>query len=50
MIKAVVILGGSQEIEIDCMADNSGLTLFRCHQQLHMDLGCTALFDYENAT
>jgi hypothetical protein len=25
---------------------NPGLTLFHCHQQLHMDFGFMALFDY----
>jgi FtsP/CotA-like multicopper oxidase with cupredoxin domain len=27
-------------------ADNPGLTLFHCHQQLHMDFGFMALFKY----
>ena len=47
VIKDVVMLGGYQEAEIDFIADNPGLTLFHCHQQLHMDFGFMALFDYE---
>jgi FtsP/CotA-like multicopper oxidase with cupredoxin domain len=42
----VVMLGGFQEIEFDFVADNPGMTLFHCHQQLHMDFGFMALFDY----
>ena len=32
--------------EVDFTADNPGLTLVHCHQQLHMDLGFMTLFDY----
>lgn len=46
VIKDVVMLGGFQELEVDFVADNPGLTLFHCHQQLHMDFGLMALFDY----
>ena len=46
IFKDVVMLGGYQETEIDFVADNPGLTLFHCHQQLHMDFGFMALFDY----
>jgi len=46
ILKDVVMLGGYQEVEVDFMADNPGLTLFHCHQQLHMDFGFMALFDY----
>ena len=46
IFKDVVMLGGYQEVEIDFVADNPGLTLFHCHQQLHMDFGFMALFDY----
>jgi FtsP/CotA-like multicopper oxidase with cupredoxin domain len=44
--KDVVMVGGYQEVEIDFVADNPGLTLFHCHQQLHMDFGFMTLFDY----
>jgi FtsP/CotA-like multicopper oxidase with cupredoxin domain len=46
IVKDVVMLGGYQEAEIDFVADNPGLTLFHCHQQLHMDFGFMTLFDY----
>ncbi len=46
VMKDVVMVGGYQEAEVDFTADNPGLTLFHCHQQLHMDFGFMALFDY----
>jgi len=46
VMKDVVMLGGYQQAEVDFVADNPGLTLFHCHQQLHMDFGFMALFDY----
>jgi FtsP/CotA-like multicopper oxidase with cupredoxin domain len=46
VLKDVVMLGGYQEVEVDFIADNPGLTLFHCHQQLHMDYGFMTLFDY----
>lgn len=46
IIKDVVMVGGYQEVIVDFTADNPGLTLFHCHQQLHMDFGFMALFDY----
>ena len=46
VIKDVVMLGGYQELAFDFVADNPGNTLFHCHQQLHMDFGFMALFDY----
>ena len=46
VIKDVVMLGGYQSVELDFTADNPGRTLFHCHQQLHMDFGFMALFDY----
>jgi FtsP/CotA-like multicopper oxidase with cupredoxin domain len=46
VIKDVVMLGGFQEVAFDFVADNPGRTLFHCHQQLHMDFGFMALFDY----
>lgn len=44
--KDVVMVGGYQEVVVDFTAHNPGLTLFHCHQQLHMDFGFMALFDY----
>jgi len=46
VIKDVVMLDGYQELELDFVADNPGLTLFHCPQQLHMDFGFQALFRY----
>ena len=46
VMKDVVMVGSYQEIEIDFEANNPGLTLFHCHQQLHMDFGFMTLFDY----
>jgi FtsP/CotA-like multicopper oxidase with cupredoxin domain len=46
ILKDVVMLGGYQEAEIDFVANNPGLSLFHCHQQLHMDFGFMTLFDY----
>lgn len=46
VIKDVVMLGGFQEADFDFVADNPGQTLFHCHQQLHMDFGFMALFNY----
>ena len=46
VMKDVLMLGGYQEAEIDFLADNPGLSLFHCHQQLHMDYGFMTLFDY----
>lgn len=46
LMKDVLMLGGYQEAEIDFVANNPGMTLFHCHQQLHMDFGFMTLFDY----
>ena len=46
VMKDVAMLGGYQSMELEFVADNPGLTLFHCHQQLHMDFGFMVLFDY----
>lgn len=46
VMKDVVMVNGYQEVQIDFVANNPGLTLFHCHQQLHMDFGFMTLFDY----
>ena len=46
VVKDVVMLGGYQEADADFVADNPGMTLFHCHQQLHMDFGFMTLFNY----
>ena len=47
VMKDVVMLAGYQELAFDFVADNPGMTLFHCHQQLHMDFGFMTLLDYE---
>jgi FtsP/CotA-like multicopper oxidase with cupredoxin domain len=46
VMKDVVMVGGYEDVEVDFRADNPGLTLFHCHQQLHMDFGFMTLFEY----
>jgi FtsP/CotA-like multicopper oxidase with cupredoxin domain len=46
VMKDVVMVGGYQEVEVDFVADNPGMTLLHCHQQLHMDFGFMALLEY----
>jgi FtsP/CotA-like multicopper oxidase with cupredoxin domain len=41
--KDVVMLGGYQNLDIDFTADQPGLSLLHCHQQLHMDYGFMTL-------
>jgi FtsP/CotA-like multicopper oxidase with cupredoxin domain len=45
VMKDVVMLGGFQEMTVDFVADQPGLSLFHCHMQNHMDHGFMALFD-----
>jgi FtsP/CotA-like multicopper oxidase with cupredoxin domain len=45
VLKDVVMLGGYQEVEFQFVAESPGLSLFHCHQQLHMDFGFMALFN-----
>jgi FtsP/CotA-like multicopper oxidase with cupredoxin domain len=46
VVKDVVMLGGFRQLALDFVEDNPGLTLFHCYQQLHMDFGFMALFNY----
>ena len=46
VMKDVVMLGGFQDLELEFVANNPGPTLFHCHQQVHMDFGFMALFNY----
>lgn len=41
--KDVAMLGGYQTIDVDFLADQPGLSLLHCHQQLHMDFGFMTL-------
>jgi FtsP/CotA-like multicopper oxidase with cupredoxin domain len=43
--KDVAMLGGYQSMDIDFIADQRGLSLVHCHQQIHMDYGLMALLN-----
>jgi FtsP/CotA-like multicopper oxidase with cupredoxin domain len=45
VVKDVAMLNGYQVMEVDFTASAAGLSLFHCHQQVHMDFGFMALFD-----
>jgi FtsP/CotA-like multicopper oxidase with cupredoxin domain len=45
IVKDVVLVKGFQKIEADVTPAMDGLTLFHCHQQLHMDYGFKLLFN-----
>jgi FtsP/CotA-like multicopper oxidase with cupredoxin domain len=46
VFKDVVVVQPMSKIEVDVLAGNPGLTLFHCHQQMHMDYGFMALIRY----
>ncbi|QNI06137.1 multicopper oxidase domain-containing protein [Mycobacterium kubicae] len=41
--KDVALLGSYQTMDVDFLADQPGLSLLHCHQQLHMDFGFMTL-------
>ena len=45
VLKDVVLVKGFKKIEVDVTPAMEGLTLFHCHQQLHMDYGFKLLFN-----
>jgi FtsP/CotA-like multicopper oxidase with cupredoxin domain len=45
VMKDVVMIGGFQEVTVDFLADQPGLSLFHCHMQHHMDFGFMALLN-----
>jgi FtsP/CotA-like multicopper oxidase with cupredoxin domain len=45
VMKDVVLVNGFGKVEVDFVPSLPGLTLFHCHQQLHMDFGFKLLFD-----
>ena len=45
VLKDVVLVKGFKKIEVDVKPAMEGLTLFHCHQQLHMDYGFKLLFN-----
>lgn len=46
VVKDVVMVPKRAQVEVDFVADHPGLTLFHCHNQLHMDFGFMTLFRY----
>jgi FtsP/CotA-like multicopper oxidase with cupredoxin domain len=44
--KDVVVLPAKSAVEVELVANNPGLTLFHCHQQMHMDYGFMAMMKY----
>lgn len=46
VFKDVVMVQPNSKLEVNLIADNPGLTLFHCHQQMHMDYGFMALMEY----
>ena len=45
VMKDVVLVKGFKKVEADFIPAGDGLTLFHCHQQLHMDYGFKLLFN-----
>lgn len=45
ILKDVVLVKGFKKTEVDVTPAMDGLTLFHCHQQLHMDYGFKLLFN-----
>jgi FtsP/CotA-like multicopper oxidase with cupredoxin domain len=45
VLKDVVLVKGFWKVEVDVTPAMDGLTLFHCHQQLHMDYGFKMLFN-----
>jgi len=46
VFKDVVVVPRRNAVEVDFLANHPGLTLFHCHQQLHMDFGFMTLLRY----
>jgi FtsP/CotA-like multicopper oxidase with cupredoxin domain len=46
IFKDTVLVKGFSRVDVDFVTDNPGLTLFHCHQNLHMDFGFMRLFEY----
>jgi FtsP/CotA-like multicopper oxidase with cupredoxin domain len=44
ILKDVVLVKGFGKVEVDVVPTINGLSLFHCHQQLHMDFGFKLLF------
>ncbi|QHC35174.1 multicopper oxidase family protein [Komagataeibacter xylinus] len=46
VVKDTVVLPPYASLDVDMRADNPGLSLFHCHQQIHMDYGFMRLISY----
>jgi FtsP/CotA-like multicopper oxidase with cupredoxin domain len=46
VMKDTVVVPAWKDAEIDVVANNPGLSLFHCHQQLHMDMGFMTMMRY----
>ena len=46
VFKDVVVVAPMTQTEVDLIADDPGLTLFHCHNQMHMDYGFMTLLEY----
>lgn len=46
VMKDVVVVPAWKQVEVDVTAAHPGLSLFHCHQQLHMDRGFMAMMRY----
>jgi FtsP/CotA-like multicopper oxidase with cupredoxin domain len=46
ILKDTVVVKPQKQVEAAIVADHPGLTLFHCHQQLHMDFGFMTLLKY----
>lgn len=44
--KDVIMNGANSQVEVELLANNPGPTLFHCHNQMHMDFGFMAMFQY----
>jgi FtsP/CotA-like multicopper oxidase with cupredoxin domain len=48
IFKDVVVVPRRKVVEAEFVANHPGLTLFHCHQQMHMDFGFMALLQYQS--
>jgi FtsP/CotA-like multicopper oxidase with cupredoxin domain len=46
IIQDVGLVDAQTQAEVEFTANNPGATLYHCHQQNHMDLGCMMLFNH----
>ena len=46
LVKDIVQVRPNTTVEVDFIADNPGLSLLHCHNQMHMDFGFKTLVKY----